>query len=103
MTEEMRYQFANWYRSENSCWTKAAHRYLEDLPDFVEDAVQDGWIKGYRQLLKSESKVAELWLDSQHGSEIALDQLRGFMFRVVRNAAYDLLQKELGQQEDLQG
>ena len=101
MAENMQCQFANWYRSENSHWTAAARRYLEDLPDLVDDAVQDGWINGDRQLQKQESKVADLWLDSQHGSEHALDQLRGYMFRVVRNAACDLRRKELGQWEEL--
>ena len=82
--EETQRQFANWYQSENPRWTKAARRYLEDFPYLVEDAVQEGWIKGDRQLLKSESAVTRLWSDAQSGDLKALDQLRGYMFRVVR-------------------
>ena len=98
MAENMQCRFASWYRSENHRWEGAAYRYLKDYPLLIEDAVQEGWIRGGRQLQKQESKVAALWLNSQNGSEQELDQLRGYMFRVVRNAAYDLLTKELGQQ-----
>jgi hypothetical protein len=94
--EETQRQFANWYQSENPRWTKAARRYLEDFPYLVEDAVQEGWIKGDRQLLKSESAVTRLWSGAQSGDHKALDQLRGYMFRVVRRAAHELLKKEIG-------
>jgi DNA-directed RNA polymerase specialized sigma24 family protein len=93
--EEMQRQFALWYESETARWERAAHRYLRDFPLLIEDAVQEGWIKGGRQLQKQESKVAGLWSDSQNGNDKALDQLRGYMFRVVAGAAFDLLEKEL--------
>ena len=93
--EETQRQFALWYESETARWERAARRYLKDVPLLIEDAVQEGWIKGGRQLQKQESKFASLWSDSQNGNDKALDQLRGYMFRVVAHAAFDLLEKEL--------
>jgi DNA-directed RNA polymerase specialized sigma24 family protein len=95
MAEELQCRFANWFRHENARWERAAYRYLGDYPLLIDDAVQEGWIRGSRLLQNQESRVAELWHNSQSGNEQAVDHLRGLMFRVVRNAAYDLLKKEL--------
>lgn len=97
--EETQRQFANWYQSETPRWVRAASRYLKVYPLLIEDAVQEGWIKGDRQLLKSESRVVVLWSKAESGDDKALDDLRGYMFKVVRRAAHDLLKKEIGDPE----
>lgn len=93
-TPELERRFTIWFHVEEPRWTEAAKSRLHGYGHLVDFAIELGQQKCARQFERPDSKLAVWWQRATEGDNKALNALRGYVNRIVQNAASDLRRKE---------